>query len=491
MNKLNRRRCLKQLSLTTTATAISEIAWIEAKLSVNSALANEALLQPSLSLADFAIDVTIPIGHRCMGVLPTKSRSIADSLELHGFVLLGHDKPVVVVAIDWCEIRNGSYDRWRRTLANAAQTDPDHVLLSCLHQHDTPVVDEDAQRYLDQVGLQGELFDPAFHADVLYRAEQAVRQAIDEAKSDPTRRISHVGYSQALVHEVASNRRIVHADGSVNFARGSSSGKELLFRQADEGLIDPLMRTVSFWNDDHCLLEYHTYATHPMSYYGRGEVTSDFVGLARKRRQKETADTHQIYASGCSGDVTAGKYNDGSLEARVALTEKIRDAMQRSSEGVNKQPCKGWQIHSAPLVLPYSREPTLQKDVLMEVLKDKKATVENRILAAMGLASFDRAVVRQQPIDLVCLDLGLLKLVLFPGETFVGYQPLAQTISQESTNRVPIVPVGYAECWTGYVPTETAFDDGFHESWLWVDRGSESSIDHALRKLFDTINLPK
>jgi hypothetical protein len=228
-----------------------------------------------------------------------------------------------------------------------------------------------------------------------------------------------------------------------------------------------------------------------MSYYGRGEVTSDFVGLARKRRQKETADTHQIYASGCSGDVTAGKYNDGTLEARVALTEKIRDAMQRSSEGVNKQPCKGWQIQSAPLVLPYSREPSLQKDVLMEVLNDKKATVENRILAAMGLASFDRAVVRQQPIDMVCLDLGLLKLVLFPGETFVGYQPLAQTISQESTNRVPIVPVGYAECWTGYVPTEAAFDDGFHESWLWVDRGSESSIDLALRKLFDTINLPK
>jgi hypothetical protein len=279
------------------------------------------------------------------------------------------------------------------TLANEAQTDPDHVLLSCLHQHDAPVVDEDAQRYLDHVGLQGELFDPAFHADVLHRAEQAVRQAIDEAKSDPTRRISHVGYSQAPVHEVASNRRIVHADGSVNFARGSSSGKELLFRQADEGLIDPLMRTVSFWNDDHCLLEYHTYATHPMSYYGRGEVTSDFVGLARKRRQKETADTHQIYASGCSGDVTAGKYNDGTLEARVALTEKIRDAMQRSSEGVNKQPCKGWQVHSAPLVLPYSREPSLQKDVLMGVLNDKKATVENRILAAMGLASFDRAVV--------------------------------------------------------------------------------------------------
>ncbi len=26
------------------------------------------------------------------------------------------------------------------------------------------------------------------------------------------------------------------------------------------------------------MVEYHAYATHPMSYYGKGEVTSDFVG---------------------------------------------------------------------------------------------------------------------------------------------------------------------------------------------------------------------
>lgn len=479
-NLPSRRECLQRLLVATAAT-----------MPIQSTSAIESVRQTNAFLADFAIDVTIPIGHRCMGVLPTKSKSIADSLELHGFVLLGHGKPVVVVAIDWCEIRNGSFDRWRKTIANAAQTDPDHVLLSCLHQHDAPVIDEDAQRYLDQVGLHGELFDPVFHDNVLRRAEQAILQAIEEAKSDPARRISHIGYSQAQVHQVASNRRIVHADGSVNFARGSSSGKEPLFRQADEGLIDPLLRTVSFWNNDNCILEYHTYATHPMSYYGRGEVTSDFVGLARKRRQKETGDTHQIYASGCSGDVTAGKYNDGTLEARVALTEKIRDAMQRSSEGVAKHPCEGWQVRSTPLVLPYSREPSLQKDALMGVLNDTNAKIENRILAAMGLASFDRAVVKQQPIDLVCLDLGLLKLVLFPGETFVGYQPLAQAISEKSSDRVPIVSVGYAECWTGYVPTEAAFADGFHESWLWVDRGSESSIDSALRKLFDTTNLPR
>jgi hypothetical protein len=70
-------------------------------------------------------------------------------------------------------------------------------------------------------------------------------------------------------------------------------------------------------------------------------------------------------------------------------------------------------------------------------------------------------------------------LVLFPGESFVGYQGLAQRHS----GGIPVLPIGYGECWTGYVPTESAFADGFHESWLWVDRGAEAAIDEALQKL--------
>ena len=48
-----------------------------------------------------------------------------------------------------------------------------------------------------------------------------------------------------------------------------------------------------------------------MSYYGKGGVSADFLGLARKRRQADDPKVFQIYASGCSGNVTAGKYNDG------------------------------------------------------------------------------------------------------------------------------------------------------------------------------------
>lgn len=424
-------------------------------------------------IGHFQIDVTIPIGHRCMGILPQKAKSVSDALELHGFVLLGSGKPIVVVAIDWCEIRNKSYDQWRSRLAVIAKTDLKRVLVSSLHQHDAPVVDAAAQELLDGVGLGGELFDPEFHEGVLKRAEAALAQAIEEARP-----LTHIGYSQTRVERVASNRRVVDGSGQVSFARGSSSGREPFFRQTDEGLIDPLLRTVSFWDGMQCVVEYHTYATHPMSFYGRGEVSSDFVGLARKRLARLDRAVHPIYASGCSGDVTAGKYNDGTPQAREELTSKIYDAMLANRSSVEKREAR-WVFRSRPLQLDYTRAPSLQKDRLLQELNDPNLATEKRVLAAMGLASWRRSVERQQAIDMPCIDFGVARLVLFPGESFVGYQHLAQRAS----GGVPVLPVGYGESWTGYIPTDAAFEDRFDESWLWVAPGAQSRIEGVLSEL--------
>lgn len=436
---------------------------------------NEPCSAQEFKIGHFQIDATIPMGHRCMGVLPQKSKSVLDTLELHGLVLLGNEAPIVIVAIDWCEIRNKSYDRWRERLAKVARTEPERVLVSSLHQHDAPVIDAGAQDLLDRVGLQNELFDRDFHEDVLARAQEALKQAIEDAIS-----ITHIGYAESAVHQVASNRRVVDRERRVSFARGSSSGRETFFRETDEGLIDPTLRTISFWDRQRCLVEYHAYATHPMSYYGRGEVSSDFVGLARKKLARLDRSVHPIYASGCSGDVTAGKYNDGSPRAREDLTEKVFDAMVSNRSRVNKvDAAAGWHFRSTELELQYTQAAALQKEVMELELQDSSLPVEKRILAAMGLASWERSVQDKQPIDVPCVDFGIARLVLFPGETFVGFQHLAQGIS----GTVPVIPVGYGESWTGYVPTESAFEDGFAESWLWVAPGSETRIERVLQKL--------
>src|SRR5213594_1444499 len=66
--------------------------------------------EPGFRLATFSADVTVPIGHGMMGGA-WLSKRIADPLEAHGLVLSGADKPIVIVAVDWCEIRNEAYAR--------------------------------------------------------------------------------------------------------------------------------------------------------------------------------------------------------------------------------------------------------------------------------------------------------------------------------------------------------------------------------------------
>ncbi len=454
-------RTLQRLSI-----VLLSIAWLA---TTHGLLAAE----PVFRLATFSVDVTIPLGHRCMGILPTKSQKVLDPLYCHGFVLLGPDRPIVVCAVDWCEIRNEAYDQWRETLAAAAGTDRQRVLLSALHQHDAPVVDRGAARLLAAVGLPGELYDEEFHQQTLDRVSKAVHDALQF-----TVPVSHIGTGQAMVEGVASNRRVELPTGQVSFGRGSRSGADDFHRQAPVGEIDPWLRTLSFWNEDQPLLAMHAYATHPMSFYGRGEVSADFVGLARNQVQREDFSVKQIYVSGCSGDVTAGKYNDGSQQAREQLTHRMVDAMHAAWNNTSRVPLKQVAFRVQPVHFEFHPAAELTETALEAVLHDPAKSVEHRILAAMGLASRQR-VAAGQAIDVPCVDFGVAQLVLQPGEAFVGYQLMAQRLRPDSF----VMSVGYGECWTGYIPTQAAFEDGFADNWLWVAPGSQARLQAALEVL--------
>jgi len=436
-------------------------------------VASSALAGNTIRIAKFSADVTIPLNHRCMGVLPTKSTKVVDPLYAHGLVLLGNGNPIVFCAIDWCEIRNGAYDQWRDALAEAAGTTRERVLVSSLHQHDAPVTDLGAANLLDEVGLKNELYDEAFHDQTVARLAQSLRDALPTAE-----RVTHLGLGQARVRQVASNRRVELADGTIHFGRGSGSGGNAALAEADEGLIDPMLKTISFFAGEKPLVALHSYATHPMSHYGRGEISSDFVGLARARRQRDDPSVHQVYFSGCSGDVTAGKYNDGSPESRVALTDRIYEAMVEAWENTRRVPLEEMTFRNAKLELEFHPSAKLTSEALDTALRDEQLTVEQRILAAMGLSSRNR-VAAGQPIDFPCLDFGAAQIVLFPGEAFVGYQLMAQKMRSDSF----VFSIGYGECWPGYIPTKAAFDDHFHDVWLWVAPGSEAKMRAAMKQV--------
>ena len=82
--------------------------------------------------------------------------------------------------------------------------------------------------------------------------------------------------------------------------------------------IDPLVRTVAFWNNDSPVAVLSYYATHPQSYYGQGSVNWDFVGIARDIRETALPGVPHIHFDGAGGNVAAGKYNDGTIDKTAA-----------------------------------------------------------------------------------------------------------------------------------------------------------------------------
>ena len=135
-----------------------------------------------IRLCTFASDITPPVGHPlCAGWYPP-AQAIGERLQALGLILIADDgPPVVLCALDWAELSNGDYDRWRADLAQAVGTEPDRVAVHCTHAHDTPWPDRDAQDILDAHGRP----DVIMAGDWAERARAAAAGAAAAAMAEP------------------------------------------------------------------------------------------------------------------------------------------------------------------------------------------------------------------------------------------------------------------------------------------------------------------
>ncbi len=425
-------------------------------------------------LAPFSADVTPPLGHQLFTGGAKEATAVDSPLFAKGFALLGKETaPLVFVAIDWAEIRNDAYDRWRVALAEAAGTKRERVLVAAVHQHDTPLADLAAQRLLEAAGSETQLIDLEFHERAVQKTATALRKALGSAQA-----VTHFGTGQARVAGIASNRRFLNADGTPNYGRYSSGGN-LAGRAAPEGTIDPMLKTISFWNGDTLLAELSSYSTHPMSYYGTSRISADFPGLARARRQGETPGALQIYASGASGNITAGKYNNGKPEMRQVFADRLYAGMVAASKGTVKHPLRGAKYRVAALKLDPRTSAGYTNDEMEKTVREGKDRARQG-QAAMGL-SWRKRIASGQDIDVPLVDFGAAQLLLLPAEMYVEFQLYAQALRPKSF----VMVVGYGECAPGYIPIERAWtehDENLND-WSWIAPGMESRVKAAIREV--------
>lgn len=409
--------------------------------------------QESLRLSTFVADVTPPIGSPlCNGNIKPAAR-IEEALTARGVVLIpgGEAKPIVLCVADFVGIYNASHDAWRASLAEAAKTTPDRVSVHAIHNHTAPGYDVSALDLLGQEGLPDSMALRSANDQALAATVAALRDGLK--KTSP---VSHVGLGSGVVEKFASNRRIIGPDGKIALARMSATRNPEAIAEP-EGTIDPELDLVSFWSGDEALAVLTFYASHPQSYYGKGGVTPDTVGLARNRRTEETGVLH-VHFDGAGGNIAAGKYNDGSHEARVALTNRIHAGMKAAWEAQEKRAIEsedlGWKV--APTLLPWSGSYT--EEALIAQLTDPEVDVRTRIRAARD-AVYLRRWKAGAEIDINCLRLGDARLLFFPGELFVEYQLAAKAMRPDDF----VTMAAYGDQGPGYIGTEIAYSQGGYE----------------------------
>jgi hypothetical protein len=193
-----------------------------------------------------------------------------------------------------------------------------------------------------------------------------------------------------------------------------------------------------------------------MSFYRDGRVTSDFCGLARKRRQVEEPECTHIYFTGCAGNISAGKYNDGSPASRVALTDRIHAGMLASEQKLKSRPLRHVEWRTVEVLPPPSVTPTAAE--LEVAIGRRDGTLVDRLLPAYRLGWL-RRFERGLPFVLSRLRLNTISILHLPGEMFIEYQLRAQAMRP----RQPVAVAAYGDDGLWYVPTKPEYPAGGYE----------------------------
>jgi hypothetical protein len=420
-----------------------------------------------LKLSTFDVDATPPVGSFLRYNQMVNSWDMG--LRAKGIVLSGSEQPIVLVAVDWVSIDGESMDAFKEALAKAAGTIPERVAVHTLHQHDAPASNFLAEKILKDSGLKPGIFESSFQREVIQRLGKAVENSLRNSKP-----VTHIGLGKAKVEKVASNRRILGKDGLVRAERLTSCPDPAL-RAEPEGVIDPEVSLVSFWNEDKPIAVLSYYATHPQSYYRTGIANPDFPGIARFYRQLAVPDALHIHFDGAGGNIGAGKYNDGSRVNRGILAERLADGMKKAWESTKREPVNSeaieWKIE--PVLLPPAES--------IKELKEKAGVKDTVLLRASAkkLAYFQRCQ-EGKKIDVECLSLGRARILFMPGELFVEYQLAAKAMRPD----LFVAMAAYGEDGPAYIGTSIAYKQGGYEPTVSsVNAEAEGILMESMRKL--------
>lgn len=406
----------------------------------------------------YKIDITPPIGIDLAGYFNVrKADSILDNLYSKVVILKDSKTEVAIVSCDLCVIPRDMVLKIRNLASRWSGIYKENIMITSTHTHTGPVT----------TGLLAGDMDSSY-IDILTRK---IATSIAMAKKNIKEAVVSIGRTAAK--ELVFNRRYVMKDGSVVTNPGKLNPNivkpagpvdpEVLIVLIEDKIGIPIALLINFANH--------------VDTIGGTAISADYPGIIAKILNMYIGDIPVLFFPGAEGDINHIDikspdpqigYNEAERIGKT-LAEKILESLNKVTSidpNLKVKSCKlkipirkptPDDVNNARLILESRETDSSYKDLTAFELAKGNIEIE-RVYAreVIILSEQDKDV---EELELQGISLGDLVFLGIPGEPFVEIGLAIKKKSPFNYTAIMALTNGYS----GYIPTEKAFDEGGYE----------------------------
>jgi neutral ceramidase len=367
-----------------------------------------------------------------------RAHCVRDALFVKACVVFGASETIAIISIDVLSVGCRWVARIRDQLSRAFGFQREAIMIAATHNHAAP-----ALLTLDPVTVAREFAN---------EADRAVMTAVAAAVSSARNAV--VGVTTGTC-DIARNRRIVLADGSV------STHSSLVEDQDghEEGPIDPSVGLVLFrsMNPDERLGCIVNYACHPIDFDPSTGISAGWPG--QLRRELEDHDWPDVvFLNGAMGNVSPINPRATQQPSPEDVANELARAVRQASDSKHAY----WE----------TRDVSARTNTVRLSLRELGDAPPELAFGSQRFASdsvYERAIERlrrdveidaTELVELQLLQIGNALLLGLPAEPFVEIGLSLRTMGRPKH----LLPVGAANGMVGYLPTAPAFLRGGYET---------------------------
>jgi len=227
-----------------------------------------------------------------------------------------------------------------------------------------------------------------------------------------------------------------------------------------------VLKQISLWDGDTPVLVWSCYAVHPMSHYGKGQVSADFPAWpapgVRPRLPRSPALLHRL-----RGDPPAGKYNTGAVTIGPCWLSASIAPWWKAWQNTQRRPLERVDFRIAELRLPARSTGDFTLEAMQSTSQTPRHPLAPHRSRASGPELAPSALTVVSPSSVPCLD------------WTAGGRPLHQSCPPNASSATNSPRRSYGpdpSSWCpafgdgapGYVPTDQCWRDGYQDEYCWV-----------------------